>query len=169
MEKSHLITPLFLSCHFSTIHWPSTGSVTAVCKILLYHIYETVPFFCEHTLLLLLFPLFLFTQWALAVMPFYCWMVRWLMSLSYRNRVSLLVFVVCFILHVSEMHLCAHIHTSVLGNQMAWCFRWLKPTVCGYYTNCWLVPWKALLCKVNCKAHISHIGLVYILDACWIK
>lgn len=113
MEKSHLITPLFLSCHFSTIHWPSTGSVTALCKILLYHIYETVPFFCEHTAFSF-FYLFLFIQWALALLhsrsP-----VEWYSGWCHYpiETEKLLVFVVCFTLQVSDTH-----------TQVFWKIKW---------------------------------------------
>ncbi len=149
--------------HSLTLHWVCNYTVQNITLSYLWN----CAIFCEHTAFPFFNP-FLFIQWTLAVLHSRSPVEQYSGWCHYTIKTEkLLVFFVCFPLHVSDRHLCTH--TSVLENQMAWCFRWLKPTVCGYYTNWWLVPLKAFLCKVNCKAHISRIGLVFILDACWIK
>lgn len=149
MEKSHLITLLFLSCHFFyhslTHHWVCNCTVQ---NITLSYLWNSAFFLWTHSFFCFCFSV---STRCAALLS-----VQQLMSLSYWNRDAL---VVCFTLYVSDMHLCVC---------MLALWKIERPSVledwnpqCGYYTNWWLVLWKALQGELQ-SAHFTYWSCLYI-------
>ncbi len=98
--------------HSLTLHWVCNYTVQNITLSYLWN----CAIFCEHTAFPFFNP-FLFIQWTLALLHSRSPVEQYSGWCHYPIKTEkLLVFFVCFPLHVSDRHLCTH--TSVLENQM---------------------------------------------------